>query len=267
MSYRLSDSIRVDVKNLRAAGDEVEVAVKNFFKEKLFPNYYVGDGHIVDKFLKVSSQYDLIISESRKNPILFSLADKSDLFYYEPVYVFAEIKRSFYKKELLTEFATNIIRLKSELSREPIAPNYVETGGAGLIVGEDLTSLPLRNPIFSFMIFVSSNKLKTSNLKDFVEKTDKAGLPNFIVFLDQGLFVNVNSAALKSGKVKINLYPEYEEGENEWILLAIPDNHATLTYQYMMVLDHLNSTVVGRTDVLEYTSKLFNLSTSNVIKL
>jgi hypothetical protein len=117
------------------------------------------------------------------------------------------------------------------------------------------------------MLFVSSSKLHTNNLKDFVRDTEKTGLPNFIVFLDQGLFVNVKSSVLKAGKININLYPEYEDDDNEWILLTLPDRHAILMYQYMMVLDHLNSTVVGRTDVLEYTGKLFKLSLSNVITL
>ncbi len=77
MAFRLSDSIRSDLKNLRAAGDQVELAVKDFFHNKLYPKYHVCDGHIIDSSLKVSPQYDIIISENSKNPILFNLTDKS----------------------------------------------------------------------------------------------------------------------------------------------------------------------------------------------
>ena len=40
MAFRLSDTILKDLKNIRAAGDQVELAVKDFFAEKLFPEYF-----------------------------------------------------------------------------------------------------------------------------------------------------------------------------------------------------------------------------------
>lgn len=83
MAFRLSNSIRADLNNIRAAGDEVELAVKNFFAEKLYPRYHTCDGHLVDNKLKVSPQFDIIISENSKNPVLFNLADKSQIVYFD----------------------------------------------------------------------------------------------------------------------------------------------------------------------------------------
>src|SRR5688572_12556294 len=76
MAYRLSHTIGSDLLNIRAAGDQVELAVKQFFIDKLFPKYHVCDGHIVDSNLKASPQFDIVISENSKNPVLFNLADK-----------------------------------------------------------------------------------------------------------------------------------------------------------------------------------------------
>ena len=103
MAYRLSDTLRSDLKNIRSAGDEVEFAVRNFFKDKLFPKYHVSNGHIADKTLKVSPQFDVIICENSKNPVLFTLADKSEIVFYETVYCFGEVKRSFYSDDLITK--------------------------------------------------------------------------------------------------------------------------------------------------------------------
>lgn len=117
-AFRLSNSIRIGLKNTRAAGDEVELAMKNFYISKLFPRYHVCDGHIVDNTLKVSPQFDIIITEKSKNPTLFDLSDKSEIIYFETVYLFSEIKRSFYHKDLIKKFAYNIKRFKLEMVRE-----------------------------------------------------------------------------------------------------------------------------------------------------
>lgn len=269
MAFRLSDSIRVDVKNIRAAGDQVELAVKDFYASKLNPNYYVGDGHIVDKTLKVSPQFDIIICENRKNPVFFQLADKSDLVFFEPVLLFGEIKKSVYNSHLIPSFVENIRRLNSEMIREAIPPNYIETSGAGLLVDENVTSLPIRNPIFKFMFFIDSSKLRINDLRKVFTgpNVDKFALPNFIVFLDQGLFVNINSKSKRIGNIQINLYPEHENEENEWVLLPFPTSHETLIYQYMLILDHLNSVATSSTDVLDYTSSMFTFNPNNLITL
>lgn len=268
MAYRLSDSIRADLSNIRAAGDEIELAVKNFFISKLYPRYHVCDGHLVDESLKVSPQFDIIICENSNNPVLFDLADKSELVYYETVYCFGEVKRSFYNKKLLSEFSTNIKRLKNELRRISISPTYIECANSmGFEIDSPLTTLPLRNPILCFQFFVNTSESSFSDLSKFLTNTHSKNLPNFIVFLDTGIVVNINKVAFESGQVKINLYPEYETEENIWVLLAVGDENNVLTYQYMLLLQHLNNSIVSIPDIKNYTKNLFNFSLSNVHKI
>lgn len=268
MAYRLSDSIRTDLSNIRAAGDEVELAVKNFFVSKLYPKYHVCDGHLVDESLKVSPQFDIIICENSKNPVLFNLADKSELVYYETVYCFGEVKRSFYNKKLLSAFSTNIKRLKNELKRVSISPNYIEcANSAGFEIDEPLTTLPLRNPILSFLFFINTSETNFSDLSKFLNKTVAKELPNFIVFLDTGIIVNINKKSFEQNLIKINLYPEYETEDNLWVLLNVGDENNVLTYQYMLLLQHLNTAIVSIPDIKDYTKNLFNFSISNVHKI
>lgn len=267
MAFRLSDTIRKDVKNIRAAGDEVEFSVKEFFKSKLNPKYHVNDGHIVDSTLKISPQYDIIICENSKNPVLFNLADKSELVYFEPVFAFAEIKRSFYSNDIIKKFSENLSRFKNELKRESIEPNFIETGNTGIQVEGALTSLPLRNPILKFLFIIDGSQLNSNSVGKYLRETDNSILPNFIVFLNIGIILNVCKKSLDNGEIKINLYPEFEKEENLWVMLGFDDENSTLIYQYQLIIEHLNSSIVGTPNVRKYTNKLFGISLSNIHKL
>jgi hypothetical protein len=267
-AFRLSNSIRIGLKNTRAAGDEVEFSIKNFYSSKLFPRYHVCDGHIVDNTLKVSPQYDIIISEKSKNPTLFDLSDKSEIIYYETVYLFGEVKRSYYDKDLIKKFVANIQRFRKEMVREKIDPNFIEVGSGGIYTENKLTDLPLRNPLLTFMFFIDSSKFKVSNFIEVQSTFGDENMPNFIVFLDSGIVINVDSVAYNEGVIKINLYPEFNTQESKWVLLTFDgDNHKTLSYHYMLILEHLNSTVLSSPDLKKYTSKLFNFSQSNFTEI
>lgn len=266
-AFRLSNSIRIGLKNTRAAGDEVELAIKNFYSSKLFPRYHVCDGHIVDNTLKVSPQFDIIITEKSKNPTLFDLSDKSEIIYFETVYLFGEIKRSYYKNDLIQKFVKNIQRFKKEMFRENIEPNFIETGTGGIFTENKLTDLPLRNPMLSFMFFIDSTHFKSSYFKNVLVEFGNEFMPNFIVFLDQGIIINVDSEAYENGEININLYPEFNVSDSKWVLLNFDDNHKILAYHYMLILEHLNNTVLSSPDMKKYTSKLFNFSYSNFNEL
>lgn len=267
MAFRLSDTILKDLKNIRAAGDQVELAVKDFFAEKLFPKYHVCDGHIVDNTLKVSPQFDIIICENSKNPVLYNLADKSEILFYETVYCFGEVKKSFYDKKLLEDFSYNIQRTKQELIRKQIPPNFIEASNSGFQIEEAVTDLPYRNVLLTFMFFVDTRTVNHSKVKEFLDKTENKNLPNFIVFLDSGIIMNVNKKEFESNRIKINLYPEFETEENIWVLMNLPNENDILTYQYLLIIEHLNNTVLSIPNLKDYTRKMFDFSISNFHKL
>ena len=268
MAHRLSASILKDLSNIRAAGDEVELTVKDFYYRKLFPKYHVCDGHIVDASLKVSPQFDIIISENSKNPVLFDLSDKSELIYYETVFCFGEVKRSFYDKKIIKDYSNNIKRLKHELSREQIAPDFIESANSGFYIEEPLTKLPLRNPLLTFLFFIDTSAVSFKDLRSTFELVDNKDLPNFTVFLDSGIIINIDKALYEKGEIKINLYPEYQtKDESIWVLMDIGDSNNILIYQYMLLLEHLNNTTVSLPNLISYTTNLFDFSISNIHKL
>ena len=57
-------------RDIDAAGDEVEEAVRRVIRRKLATKYYVGHGHILDAQLTTSPQFDVIIADNSGAPIL-----------------------------------------------------------------------------------------------------------------------------------------------------------------------------------------------------
>ncbi|PKR81770.1 hypothetical protein CW751_00060 [Brumimicrobium salinarum] len=251
---KLSNLIRIGQKNIRSAGDEVEIELRKFYSRKLGNNYKVSHGHFVDKQLKVSPQFDLLISDASHIQNLFKLSDSSEVFPYESIYCVGEVKNSFYKSDLINTFSNNILNLKKQLSREKMSPNTLAINNYALTVNDTLSSNDYLNPLFSFMFFIHSKKnnlLKA--LSDSVK--DNVALPNFILFLDRGILVNIDSDAYNKSIIKVNLYPEFTKN-GKWVLLTDSNPSKLLSYHYLLILSHLENTMLFQPKVSEYNANL-----------
>lgn len=266
MAFRLSDSIRSRMKDISAAGNEVEISVREFYKTKLYPKYHVSAGHIIDSRGNSSSQLDLIISEQSKNPIFYTLEDKSEIMYFETVYAVGEIKRSYYDKEILNKFSKTIERIKTELYREPINPNVLLSSGAKITLNQNITSFKLRNPIFSFLFIVDSSGLNMDKIKEDLSKIEPNSAPNMIVFNDIGIIVNIDSEKFQNGELQINMYPEFAEN-GEWYFLKWDHPEDILAFQYMLIVQHLNHSLLGSPNLIKYGAEVFDFSLHNFQKI
>jgi len=266
MSIRLAEDI-MDIKNIRSAGDEVEIAVRKFYSEKLYPKYFVGKGHIIDRNLSCSPNYDIIIAENSKNPVLFKHQDGDSIVFFETVYSVIEVKKSLYSDDLITNFISQIRKTKEILQRESIAPNFIETSNSGFYVKEKLTDYPLRNRLLFFMFIGESDKLSFPKLEKIIKGNSPLSMPNFIVFLDQGFLINIDKKEYEErGFIRVNLYPEYES-EGMWTFLSIDDPEKVLMFQYLLLMEHLNETIVSIPDLSAYTNKIFNLNNKDITPL
>lgn len=262
-----SDILREQAKNLRSAGDEVEIAVRDIFKEKLAPKYYVTTGHIVDEELNVSSQLDLIIADNIKSPVLATLSDNTQHIFYETVYGYGEVKKSWYKDGLLTDFSKNLKTIKTTFNREDIAANILECGDNQLRVKNEVTVNPKRNMLFTFML-MAEGSANLEKIAKTLNETENAYLPNIIVFIGAGVIVNVSKALYELNKVEINLYPELvKEDEGVWVYIGMSEPNQVLTYIYMLLLEHLKQTIVTTPDIQNYTKKLLTIESSDIHKL
>lgn len=262
-----ADIIRGDAKNVRTAGDEVEITLRNFFKEKLAPKYDVTTGHVVDHNLKVSPQLDVIIADSIKSPVLATLTDKTQHVFYETVYAIGEVKKSWYDDSLLEKFSSTIKTIKTELERDDIGKDILECGDNQLKIKGEVTSNPRHNMLFSFMLFAEKS-VSLKKITNTINATPNEFLPNVIVFIEGGVVVNVNKSMLVQNKVEINLYPELvTKDDGEWIFIGLDEENQRLTYLYLLLLEHLKQTIVATPDIQSYTKKLISIEPSDIRQL
>ena len=252
--------------DIPASGNQLEVAIRNFFKKKLPEKYYISNGHIIDSTLSTSPQLDLIIADNFRTPILYKTFDDTEYLTYESVYAYAEIKSSWSKK-YIEDFVTTKERTYKFLNRENIAPNFINAGGKGIYLNVPTTTYSYKNPLFAFMFIGDSSAFSYEHIKEHYQNSDWKFLPNIICLYDKGLIVNINKEQLENKIFKVNLYPEFlndKREENEWILLKLDKKRSTLGTLYFMALEHLNTCVLGSPNMLDYMQNLFEISPENI---
>ena len=252
--------------DIPSSGSQLEVAIRNFFKRKLPVKYYISNGHIIDTTLSTSPQLDLIIADNFRTPILYKTFDDTEYLTYESIYSYAEIKSSWNKK-YIDDFVTTKERIYNFLVRKNISPNFLDAGGKGIMLNVPTTSNEYKNPLFSFMFIGDSSAFSFEHIKEYYQKTNWKFLPNIICLYDKGLIVNINKSDLENKIFKVNLYPEFlsnNQGESEWILLKFDKKRSTLGTLYYMVLEHLNTCVLGSPNMLEYMQKIFEINPDNI---
>ena len=79
--------------------------------------------------------------------------------------------------------------------------------------------------------------------------------------------MNINKAELENKIFKVNLYPEFlsaNKDNNEWILLKFDKKRSSLGTLYYMVLEHLNTCVLGSPNMLDYLQNIFEINPKNI---
>lgn len=175
LAARTKSKIIHNTKDIDAAGDEVEKAVRKILQLRLPSIYYVGHGHIVDMEWSTSPQLDVVISNNNTTPILFRTENQTEYFPCEAVYALGEIKSTYYKqKKYIEEFTNHIIQMREELI------GY--SGSPGMI----------SSPI-SFMFFVDSNDFHLDQIRELYNSQPASNLPDILCFLDKGILYNTKS--------------------------------------------------------------------------
>jgi hypothetical protein len=185
-------------KNIDAAGDEIELPVKDIIKRRLPQQYYVGQGHIVDSDLNTSGQFDIIVGDNKGSPILFSTANNTDYLTYESIYAVGEIKSTYYKdKHYVKDFAEKTKNVNEHLTRaktprEQLTQDLIfnTTGPITITTGDER---PYKNPLFKFMFFVDSGDLDLSQLGVVLGSYANIDLPNVMCFLDRGIVLKAEA--------------------------------------------------------------------------
>lgn len=265
-----------NTKDIRAAGNEVEVAVRDYIARTLPVKFHVTHGHLIDRVGTVSSQLDIILSDNVLLPALMRGRDGTEYVPIDSIYAFGEVKSTYrHADQPIQHFSSIIQQIKSELVR-PEIPN---TAFEGQIQDDTLlfdmvhgSPNRIHNPLFTFMVFVDVGDLDYSKLKDFFATTDDAALPNLIVFLNAGI---IFAGVLSDRGFSFNRYPEHHpERGRAWFFSKFhgqPDslqegNH--LAYLYYNLILHLAESRIDNTFSAEYFEKSFILrkSTTEILR-
>lgn len=252
--------------DIPASGNQLEIAIRNFFRKKLPEKYYISNGHIIDSTLSTSPQLDLIIADNFRTPILYKTFDDTEYLTYESVYAYAEIKSS-WKKSHIEDFITTRTRAYNFMIRENIPPNFIDAGGKGIYLNVPTTTYTYKNPLFGFLFVGDSSTFSYEHIKSLYNDSDWKVLPNILCLYDRGLVVNIKKSYLDNNVFKVNLHPEFlnnEKEENKWILLKFDKKRSNLGTLFFMVLEHLNTCVLGAPNMLEYMQSIFEISPNNI---
>ncbi len=252
--------------DIKAAGNEVENAVREFLRHRMPSNFYVGHGHIVDNEQQTSPQFDILISDNTFIPILLRTNDSTEYFPCESLYAIGEVKSTYNKYEKPIEaFCEKMKLIKDDMKREEV----INTAYDGEITDNTLLrdmifqkNNRVLNAIYSFMFFVNSENFDLTEFKRCAEKFGNKYLPNCIIFLDRGVLF---FGELTSDKMVFEKYPEYSnDNKKEWLLTPFGNgeegkdnagNH--LGYLYYSLLAHMNSSFLEPANLMPYFNHLF----------
>jgi hypothetical protein len=247
--------------DIDASGDEIEQTFRDLLRRRLPNQYFVGHGHIVDKTLKVSPQFDVIIADNNATPVLFEAENGCQYFPWESVYAVGEIKSTYAKgKHFVSAFAASIKKLKTELERERTPPNYLRNG---IILGEAFTtdeSRPYTNPLFAFIVFFDSGDVTRIDLcREYCTNNDD-NLPAIAAFLDGSVVVKAEllpfDGKSKMGAIQLDPLNIVSRSDVHWMHVKYRDasdkGAQALVVLMLGLFNHLNRCVLMTPRIDDY---------------
>lgn len=260
---RREKAIRIHKTDIRAAGNEVEISVREYLKRLLTRKYYVGHGHLIDRNEATSPQIDAIFSDNESLPSLLKTQDGTEFVPYDSVFSIGEIKSTFYSSEKpIRQFSEKISKIRSNLSREEI-PNTIYGGLKNTSLIRDILLArqgPTLNRLLSFLFFVDKGDLDLNKVKDEFAGMDVRDAPSFVVFLNLGVLL---FGKMEEGSFIFTRYPAEKISEDfRWYLCpfekveegSLEGNH--LAFLYYSLVEHLSQSYLEPPSLGRYVAKM-----------
>jgi len=107
------------IVDIKASGNEIEISLRKILSELLPNKYGISHGHIVDKELNVSKQYDIVITENIEYKSIAQTKDTTEIFFYETVFAIGEVKATWNISNIKSTI-DSILDLRKRLNRTGI---------------------------------------------------------------------------------------------------------------------------------------------------
>lgn len=257
--------------DIRAAGNQVEAAVREYLRRMLPDRYYVTHGHLIDERHQVSPQLDVIIADNYTLPSFLTTADGTEYVPVTSVYAVGEVKSTYYQsQQYILEFQDKLTRV-SELERPPLKNTAYKGnvgGGTRLIDALWVSDNEHLNHMFSFLLCIDGGDFDFERVKPLLLEADPATLPGMTVLLNRGvmMFAKVNEA----GEFKFFKYPDRKRlDSHDWSFAEAapldggPPEGSHLALLYGALIEHLTNSRLEPTSAYRYTKqfRVFRAST------
>lgn len=267
--------IDIHGSDIRAAGNEVEIAVRRWMERMLPDVVSVGHGHIIDQESNISPQLDCILRDRSHLPTLFTAADGTEYTPFDSIYAIGEIKSTYYKiAKSIQAFSETLKAIDKKLRR-----NLIENTAHGGIRGDSLmhhilqgSSEPYLNQLFTFMLFVDAGDVTTEEIADIYRTTQDDYLPDVAVFLNGCVVIK---AAIDGNNMRIYKYHKQAPSEVRWQIIPAPQIESTdatpegkhLGFLYYCLLNHIRESQLEGPNLTLYMKDLLVGSKSAVIPI
>ena len=243
--------------DIRAAGNEVEVSVRDYLRRMLPPRYYVTHRHIIDTTHRVSPQLDVIIADNFSLPSLLTTRDGTEYVPATSVLAIGEVKSTYYhSKRDCQGFHDKLVAI-SRMHR-PLVENSVYQGITGSSNIRDTvlgSSNKYLNNLYSFLFCVDGGDFDFGKIRNLLASADVSQLPNSAIFLNMGIVAYANRGQLGS----MHKYPnEVSSSDYGWCFMEAigPEEGSVegsnLSFLYAQLISHLSGSHLEPPNIYGY---------------
>ena len=254
-------AISIHRTDIRAAGNEVEQAVRDYLKRVLSPRYYVTSGHLIDSKHLVSPQLDVIIADQFNLPSFLTTEDGTEYIPVTSVLAIGEVKSTYYHSQDYYRKFHRVLTEISEMDR-PLVENTMYGGMKGSTILRDIilgSTNKYLNNLYSFLICVDGGDFDFTKIKNFLVSTGPELLPNLAVFLDKGIVAYSNY----NKERELHKYPIEVKGSGySWCFMQgaeVDDGSVEgihLATLHGQLISHLSSSQLEPPNAYQYTRNM-----------
>ena len=267
--------IDIHGSDIRAAGNEVEIAVRHWLDRMLPDIVSVGHGHVIDQESNLSPQLDCILRDITHLPTLFTSADGTEYTPFESVYAIGEVKSTYYKNSrYIQNFSETLKQIDSSLKRE-LVENTIYCGiNSNSLIQHMLhgSSQKYLNQLFTFMLFVDSGDATTEDIADIYSAIDDAYLPDIAVLLNGCVVIK---AALNDNALQIYKYHKHAPADVRWQIIPAPKIEGAdatpegkhLGFLYYCLINHIEESLLEGPNLGKYMKDVLIGAKSKVITI
>ena len=265
-------AMQVHPTDIKAAGNQVEEAVRQYLSRMLQRRYHVTSGHLIDSRGHTSPQIDIIISDNFGLSSLLTTNDGTEYVPIESVHAIGEVKSTFHRSKGYYQKMHDDLEKVSLLDR-PIVENTAYEGIADNTLLEHMIRASKNrylNNLFSFLLCVDSGDFDFEDLKPVLRSSDPKLLPSMCVLLDRGVIAYAKKDGAQG--FTYSKYPNEVSSEDfDWCFFsASPPPGGSLqgchlAMLYGSLIDHIVSSDLGPPNVYKYTAQMSCGSRSSLL--